>query len=171
MNSGTSYWFKSSMFEAEAGEDDETNPRKYGRQLATWLRTKVLALGYPVEDVFGEDWGWCVMCQRDPYLLWIGCVNREDYAYAKEGDPPPSKERLLWNATPVAEVPFLRYLLMPKPDTQLGLQKLDAELRDILESEPNIQIVDDSVAGTWHEGAHNDDSPSRLTTRCNGGEG
>ncbi len=28
------YWFTSSLFEIEPGEDDEINPRMYGRQFA-----------------------------------------------------------------------------------------------------------------------------------------
>lgn len=39
----------SSDFEAEPGEDEETNPRMYGHQVATWLHEQFLALGYEVE--------------------------------------------------------------------------------------------------------------------------
>jgi hypothetical protein len=91
------YSFTSSRFEPEPGEDEETNPRLYGRQLATWLHAKLGALGYPVEPVFGEDWGWALICQREPYELMIGCVNYRDYELAVEGDPPPVKDELLWN--------------------------------------------------------------------------
>jgi len=147
------YWMKSSRFEAEPGEDEETNPRLYGRQLANWLRERFLALGYPVEDVIPEDWGWCVMCQRDPYWLWIGCVNLQDYECAKPDDPPPSKEMLLWQAAATAEVPFFKYLFKRKPDVSAGLSKLHEELRRVLESETTIEIVDESVADTWFNDA------------------
>jgi hypothetical protein len=159
MKSMPIYWFKSSRFEAEPGEDEETNPRMYGRQLAHWLRERFLALGYPVEDVISEDWGWCVMCQRDPYWLWIGCVNLADYEYAKPDDPPPATEMLLWQAGVTAEIPFFKYLFKRKPDVSAGLSKLDAELRRVLESETTIEIVDESVADTWFK----TDAP-RVTT-------
>ena len=149
VNATRGCWFKSSLFEVEPGEDEETNPRLYGRQLANWLRTRFLSLGYPVEEVIPEDWGWCVMCQRDPYWLWIGCVNLRDYEYAKLGDPPPPMERLLWNAVPTAEIPFFRYLFKRKPDATTGLAKLDAELHLLLQSEPRIQVVDESAANNW----------------------
>ena len=135
----------------EPGEDEETNPRLYGRQLATWLRQRFASLGYEVEDVIPEDWGWSVMCQRDPYLLFVGCVNLRDYEHARPNDPPPPKERLLWNAVPTAEVPFFKYVLRTKPETQAGLEKLDEQLRGILEAEPRIEIVDETVTNTWFE--------------------
>jgi len=143
------YWFTSSLFNAEPGEDEETNPRLYGRQPANWLREKFISCGYPVAEVIPEDWGWCVMCQREPYALWVGCVNLRDYECAKEGDPPPTQEKLLWNAFPVAEIPFFRYLLRHKPDVAPGLAKLDFQLRAFLEAEPGIRLLDASVANSW----------------------
>ena len=147
--SARGFWFKSSVFEAEPGEDEETNPRMYGRQVAEWLHKEFSALGYDVEDVFGEDWGWCVMCQRDPYRLWVGCVSLQDHAYAQPDDPPPPPDHLLWNVVPMAEVPFFRYLLRPKPDTEPGLRKIEAELEQILNSDDRVEIVGEEVAATW----------------------
>lgn len=135
------YWFKSNLFEVEPGEDEETNPRCYGRQPANWLKEKFQSLGYAVEDVIPEDWGWCVMCSREPYMLWIGCRNLVDYDTATPEDPPPTKEELLWNCGVVAEVSFYKRLFK-KIDTQPGLQKLDNELKEILESEEGIQLVE-----------------------------
>lgn len=142
-------WFKSSEFEAEPGEDEETNPRMYGRQVAIWLHKEFSELGYDVEEVFGEDWGWCVMCQRNPYSLWIGCVNLRDYEYTQPGDPPPPAKSLLWNVVPMAEVPFFRYLFKEKPDPQPGLEKIESELMNILESDSRVEVVDDEVSNTW----------------------
>ena len=48
-------------------------------------------------------------------------------------------------------MPFFKYLLKRKPDVDIGLGKLDEELRGILESESGIEIVDESVADTWFE--------------------
>lgn len=143
------YWFTSSQFDIEPGEDEETNPRLYGRQPANWIRHQLISCGYAVEDVTPEDWGWCVMCQREPYRLWVGCVNLRDYEYAKEGDPPPAQEKLLWNVVPMAEVPFFKYLLRTKPDIAPGLAKLDSQLRACLEAEPSIRLLDASVADGW----------------------
>lgn len=35
------YWFKSTLFEIEPGEDGDINPGIYGRQLAVWLKDKL----------------------------------------------------------------------------------------------------------------------------------
>lgn len=135
------YWFKSSIFEVEPGEDNETNPRCYGKQPANWLKEKFKELGYKVEDVIPEDWGWCVICSREPYMLWVGCRSLVDYDKAKPGDPPPNKEELLWNCITVAEVPFLKRIFR-KIDTEQGLKKLNLELKEILENEKSIELVD-----------------------------
>jgi hypothetical protein len=45
------YWFKSSKFEIEPGEDEEINPRRYGRQLSIWLKSRLEEIGYGVEDI------------------------------------------------------------------------------------------------------------------------
>jgi hypothetical protein len=147
--SAEGYWFTSTRFEAEADEDQETNPRMYGRQVAGWLREQFTLLGYEVEEVIPEDWGWCVMCQRSPFWLFVACVNLRDYAYAKEGDPPLPKDQLLWNVVPMAEMPPFKYLLRRKPDTSQALAKLNAELGSILANEPTIQLREAFVADTW----------------------
>ncbi len=134
--------FRSSAFEIEAGEDEETNPRRYGRQLAFWIKRKFEGLGYKVEEVIPEDWGWCVMCQRKPYSLWIGCGNREDYSTAKEGDPPPQGSEVIWECFPMVEVPLLGRLFK-KIDSSAGLDKLDQELKEVLTKEPSITFVDE----------------------------
>ena len=148
---GRAFWFKSSHFEAEPGEDEETNPRRYGRQVAQWLHDEFRALGYDVEGVFGDDWGWRVDCQRDPYDLFIGCANLLDYEYAKPGDPPPPPERLLWNVGPMATVPFFRSLFRNKPDLRPAIEKMESQLEQILERDRRVEIVDDEVANTWFQ--------------------
>lgn len=97
------YCFKSELFEIEPGEDEETNPRCYGRQLSHWLKDKFTKLGYEVEEVIPEDWGWVVMCARKPYRLWIGvrCVEEND-----DPNPIPKKENIIWNCFVTAEVFF-----------------------------------------------------------------
>ena len=52
---GAQFWFKSSLFDIEQGEDEETNPLCFGRQLSNWLRIKLREKGYDVEDVIAED--------------------------------------------------------------------------------------------------------------------
>jgi hypothetical protein len=140
-----SYLFKSSAFEIELGEDAEANPRRYGRQLANWLKARFGELGYEVEEVIAEDWGWCVMCQREPFSLWIGCGNREDSnsANAKEDDPPPKGDEVIWECFVAADVPFFKKFFS-KIDTSSALEKLDTELKSALASESSIRFVDET---------------------------
>jgi hypothetical protein len=84
--------------------------------------------------------------------LFVGCVNLRGYAYAKEGDPPPPKDGLLWNVVPMAEMPPFKCLLRRKPDTSEGLARLGADLGRILEAEQGIKLVDASAADDWFEG-------------------
>ena len=134
------YWFKSNLFEIEPGEDEEINPRMYGRQLASWLKTKLEQRGYEIEPIIAEDWGRCLMCSRKPFMLWVGCGNVVDYETAQPNDPAPAKENVVWHCFPVAEVPFWRRLLS-RPDTSAPVAKLSADLHAILNGETNIMLV------------------------------
>jgi hypothetical protein len=50
------YWFKSTRFEIEPGEDEEINQRIYGRQLTAWRKARLEEPGYKVEGIYEEDW-------------------------------------------------------------------------------------------------------------------
>ncbi len=134
------YWFKSTKFEIETDEDDEINPRMYGRQLAVWLKAQLEKNGYAVEEIISEDWGRCLMCARDPFKLWVGCGNSPDYKTAKPGDPSPKKEDVTWHCFVTAEVFFWKRLFR-KIDTAPAVARLHAGLRKILEAEPTIVLV------------------------------
>ncbi|SOD50219.1 hypothetical protein [Pseudoxanthomonas wuyuanensis] len=133
------YWFKSTLFEIEPGEDEEVNPRIYGRQLAHWLKPQLERHGYAVADVFPEDWGWCVECNCESHRLFVACGSIEDFD-AKPDDPLPSKESVTWHCFPAAEVPFLSRLLK-RIDTGPELSRLDAALRVVLSNESQITLV------------------------------
>ena len=45
------FWFKSSLFEIEPGEDEAINPGVYGMQLAEWLAGKFGGFGYNAEVI------------------------------------------------------------------------------------------------------------------------
>ena len=134
------YWFKSSKFEIEPGEDEDINPRIYGRQLAAWLKDRLAERGYKIEGVYEEDWGRCIMCVREPFKLWVGCGNVWDYDTAKPDDGPPSKDQVTWHCFATAEIPFFKRLFR-KVDPAPALSKLYSELGSILRSEKEITLV------------------------------
>jgi len=136
------HWFKSSLFEIESGEDEEINPRIYGRQLAVWLRARLQERGYAVEEIINEDWGRCLMCSRDPFLLWVGCGNVWDADEPGEDDPLPAGDTLVWHCFATAEVPFWKSLFR-KIDTGPALAKLHADLGELLRAERGIKLVEE----------------------------
>jgi len=136
------YYFKSSKFEIEPGEDEDVNPRIYGRQLATWLKARLEECGYSVEDFIEEDWGRCLMCAREPFRLLVGCTNIVDYDTAQPSDGPPAKEDVTWHCFVTSEVPFLKNLFRRKVDPAAAVTKLHADLGKVLRAEPQIRLVE-----------------------------
>ena len=137
--STTQLWFRSTLFEIEPGEDEETNPLCFGRQLARWLRERLVANGRSVEDVIPEDWGWCLIVQRKPFLLWVGCVSVHDYATTKPGDPLPRGSEVVWACTVVAERSLLGKLRGIK--TAPALEALFQQTHGIIEAEASNTFV------------------------------
>jgi len=95
--------FRSDLFPVDPREDEETNPFCYGKELAAWLSDKFRAAGYTPEPVIPEDWGWCVMIERKPFMLWVGCGNdpSEFYESVKPEDKPnfvPQADQLVVEA-------------------------------------------------------------------------
>ena len=139
---GAQFWFRTPLFEVEPGEDEQTNPHCYGRQLANWLRAKLVERGYSVEEVIPEDWGWCVMCTRKPFMLWVGCVSVDDDAEFRPDDPPPLGKDITWSCMVTAEPPFLRGLL-GRFDPEPALGKLSRDVEHILKADAAIQLTEE----------------------------
>lgn len=132
------YWFRSSAFQIERGEDESVNPGIYGRQLAFWLKERLQDRGQPVLNVFPEDFGWSVCCQFKPFLLWVGCGNVSDHVPAES---LPAPDQVTWHCFAAAELPLLERLLK-RHDATSALARLNRLLKDILQSEPTIKLVD-----------------------------
>lgn len=146
---GNGYYFKSTLFQIEKGEDEETNPGCYGKQLGEWLILKFAELGYDMEELIAEDWGWCVMFSNDYHLLWIGCVSmfEDDFEDTYDPDNPPKGEDVVWQVFPEIEIPILKFKswlknLFGKLDTVTPLNKIDDDLKKILENEPKITFCE-----------------------------
>lgn len=97
------FWFKSEMFRVTLGEDEESNPFCYGRELAQWLQAQFAGRGYSPENAFPEDWGWCVMLSRTGGMLWLGCSNVRSSLYEQvtpEQKPTfvPEPASLVWTS-------------------------------------------------------------------------
>ena len=144
------YWFKSDLFQIQKGEDEETNPGCYGKELGEWLCGKFKELGYEVEELIPEDWGWCVMCSRGDYMLWVGCgaMQTDEVTENYNPDSPPQGSDVVWHVFPHIEVPmfFVKSLLLKllgKLDTKKPLSKLKSDLVSILSDEPRITFCEE----------------------------
>lgn len=136
----TDYCFTSDLFQIEPGEDSQTNPHRYGKQLSHWLAKKLSADGYPDAEVIPEDWGWCVMCYRDPFMLWIGCGNADSMEALENPDSIESRPTI-WQCFVVAEVPFWKRIF-GRPKAESSTRELNEKLQGLLSAEPRIQMVE-----------------------------
>lgn len=134
------FWFRSMLFEIEVGEDKETNPLCYGRQLANWLVTALRSDGIYVEEVFPEDWGWCVMVQKTPFSLWVGCGSV--YDGQQPGEQLPKGSDVVWTCIVVAEVPLLKRLFRA-PDTAPEVANLFLRVKRLVTSSPGTILVEE----------------------------
>lgn len=146
----TKYWFRSALFEIQPGEDEETNPACYGKALGNWLCLKFKDLGYEVEELIAEDWGWCVMCKRDSYLLWVGCGSILTEATIENFDPAitPDNSEIVWHVFTEVEIPFFFFKsnflrMLGKLDTATAYEKLNRDLKQILEQEPGVHFCEE----------------------------
>lgn len=149
------FFFRSDLFLIDPKEDEETNPFCYGKSLAEWLRIKFEKFGYQPEPVIAEDWGWCLMLRREPFMLWVGCGNDRSEFYdkvtpeQKESFAPNGKE-ILWCCFVGSDAPiwtsfFWKKLIgLASTHEQVGIAT--DQLQSILRNEPRIQITAEPAA-------------------------
>jgi hypothetical protein len=133
MNMGQQIWIESTEFQPVPGEDEETNPGVFGKAFATWLAQRMRETGEPVVEVIAEDWGWCVIVQYRPYLLFIACR-------CGVGDHPFNPKIEEWAASAVAE-PGLLQRLFRRVDPHPDLQRITTWLLENLPSAPGAKRV------------------------------
>jgi hypothetical protein len=135
------YWFRSHLFSAEPGVDQETNPGRYGRQVARWLAVRLRERGYVVEPVVSEDWGWCFGCRSGADRFLVACGN-VDFDPRNVAPELPAPTVITWHCFPTAASPIWRRLLR-RHEVALALQRFDGELHEILETEAGIVLTDE----------------------------
>ena len=144
--------FRSDLFQIDPREDEETNPFCYGRSLAEWVRIKFQELGYEPEPIVAEDWGWCVVLAREPFMLCVGCGNDRSEFYSKVA--PEEKEsvvpdggKVTWSCLAGVDVPiwtsFFWKRLFGRASTTQSTSLVADQLRAILLKEPRIAFADE----------------------------
>ena len=118
--------FRCDLFPPYEGEEDEINPRRYGKRLAEFLQQGLNARGIAAGPPVAQDWGWMVPVENRGFPLWIACGNYDQYP--KDG--------------------FLCFIEPHKPTVWRWFRKIEtsarvAELRDaidaVLSAEPAIR--------------------------------
>ena len=127
--------FRSDQFAIDPREDEETNPGCYGRELGEWLRANLAPDGEPL---IAEDWGWCVMLQREPFSLWVGCANVTDV----RSGPPPTQP-VAWSCIVGADVllwtSYFWRRLARRVSPEGALRDATDRLEALLRSNPRIR--------------------------------
>ena len=149
------FCFRSDLFEIDPREDEETNPFCYGKSLAEWIRARFEELGYEPEPVIAEDWGWCVMLKREPFMLWVGCGNDRSEFYSKvtpEQKPSftPNGREIAWSCLVGTDAPiwtsFFWKRLFGQARTHEQISVVTNQLQSILNNEPRIQVAQNRAA-------------------------
>jgi hypothetical protein len=124
---GPTYFITSRHFQVESGEDEETNPSRYGKSFAAWVAAELRSHGESVEDILAEDFGWSVVVCSRPVRYWIACGNRE----GSDSE---------WGAYVVAE-PTLVQRLFKRVNVKPEVARLSAVLRGLLVGAPGSSGV------------------------------
>jgi hypothetical protein len=119
--------FTSDFFKPIAGEEDETNPGRFGKALAQWLAAQLREHGVSVEGIVPEDFGWMVIVSRKPFMLWLGCGNTEGSTNE-------------WTIFPVAELSTLQRLFR-RVDPSPEIERLRTHLAELVSSIPGFANV------------------------------
>ena len=127
MNTNLQITFQTDFFKPIEGEEEETNPGRYGKQLAEWLAEKLQERGIVVEGVIPEDFGWVVMVSRKPFMLWLGCGNTDGSITE-------------WSVFPVAE-PSIFQRIFKRVNPASEVEKLKVHVAELVASIPGVSNV------------------------------
>ncbi len=124
---GPQVTFYSEFFKPVPGEDDQTNPGRFGKSLAEWLAERLKERGVTVEGVIPEDFGWVVIVSRKPFMLWLGCGNT-DGSTAE------------WSVFTVAELSLMQRLF-GRIDPTSEVEKLKTHLSELVPTIPRVSSI------------------------------
>ena len=134
------YWFKSSELNIVDGEDEETNPMRYGKSVALWLKEEFSKSGY-TPSIYAEDWGWRLDCTNDPCSVWIGCGNVDDMNESGEF-VEPTNENIVWHCFVQADVPFFTKLFS-RINPENSVNEIASVLNSVIKNTSHISEVEE----------------------------
>lgn len=115
---GPTYFIRSQRFQALPGEEEHSNPGRYGKAFASWIAEALESRSELVEGIVPEDFGWCIILRSRPVRYWIACGNREGSQYE-------------WGAYVVARQNLVRRLFK-RTNVKPEVDRISRILREIL---------------------------------------
>ncbi len=120
------------------GEDQETNPMRFGKAVAEWISEELRSNGFSGE-VSPEDWGWRVECTDEPCAIWIGCGNVEE-CDTQGNFKEPDLNNLTWQCFVEADKPFLKSILK-KIDPSNEINRISSLINALLIRSSHIEVL------------------------------
>jgi len=123
---------RSSLFPIIPGEEEElVNDGMYGKALANYLQEHLIGRGYDSPFVCCEDWGWWVDIKGHPFTMGL-CVygvllDDKSLDLCVQATPEPERR---WSWTKFRVI-----------DRAPAVEKLNRDLKDILESDSEISVL------------------------------
>ena len=133
-----SFYFKSSEIKIIDGEDEETNPMRFGKTLAEWISSNLNNVGFKTKT-FPEDWGWRIDCMETPCPIWIGCGNVDEIDKNNELKLHIN-ESVVWHCFIEADIPLFRRWFNKINPTE-SKDKVAIALAKLLDSNGHITEV------------------------------
>ena len=129
-----SLWVTTSRFEATTPGEYFINPRCFGEDFASWLRTKLIERGHGVPDPIQEDWGWVILPKIGDrkFTINIGVM-----------DESIGQVMATWCITFAYDKPLNPILSWFKPVPLDRLNALFQEVRTAMESESDFRVSDE----------------------------
>lgn len=118
--------FSTDIFNTTIVHEHFINDCCFGEDVGEWLKSRLEAKGYEIDDPGQEDWGWYLGCVKDG-VTYMLCL------YFMEEDEEP-----FWQIVVVVCVPFLKRIFRPKPEIPAQLRR---DIHNVLESEPKIRDI------------------------------
>jgi|HubBroStandDraft_6_1064221.scaffolds.fasta_scaffold252529_1 hypothetical protein len=123
---------RSPKFPILPGEDEElVNEGMYGKAFAQYLQARLIERGYKVPSICCEDWGWWVGIKGQPFELGLMVLAVRKFDGSLDCCVTLSAE-------PVRAWSWTRFRFI---DRAPRVNALNAELRQIVESDPAIQVL------------------------------
>jgi hypothetical protein len=121
-------------FEATTPGENFINPRCFGEDFATWLRTNLIERGRDVSDPIQEDFGWVMLTTIGDrkFTISIGIMDESI------GQVPAE-----WCITVAYEKPLNPMLSWFKRAPTDTLKTLFLEVRTAMESESDFKVSDE----------------------------